>query len=539
MYKKVVIFLILSFAGLFFFSCDKQEPINSVSELSYPKEWSSSLEEFAIILSRAVTNEESLRSFLKTEAAKQVDRDNDVFYPWTRNSQVKDNLSFSRLLALYDTKGAMPFIEKDVPTLTVLVPDWTWINDGCFSINRWDTSDPEIAVGYQTDSLTLSLYVDGSYAGSLEYGEFPSFPVLVVKANERIKVSPVQTRNGELSYEFVNDVFDGSKHLLTRSEVYTQEWDYIKDGSSDFVPETDLNNLVITAYDEFTPGSVNEMQRDYIYYGMTKVNSTNGVLNQNIRERLYRFKVSAAAAGGLLDSADPQFQKELIKWRNKNAYEGNEIQPFLWSDGALEIHISMYKGDKHPNSMISAPEMVFHVKPEDLWQLKKSQVLKEWKFFSWMQNKYTYTNSLNDLTYRWYYPESNVDLPLWDISKESTELWFHAFEYDDSQTITKQESKTYKYTNNIKQTPGITLGDKVKVSLGFEFGESEESSITSGTTIVTSHGSNQLGDIHYSFSTPIIISDKQYKDGVGGYNVRSVSNGTLTMTLIPYDINSK
>lgn len=536
MYKKVVFFLILSFAGLFFFSCDKQEPINSVSELSYPKEWSSSLEEFAIILSRAVTNEESLRSFLKTEAAKQVDRDNDVFYPWTRNSQVKDNLSFSRLLALYDTKGAMPFIEKDVPTLTVLVPDWTWINDGCFSINRWDTSDPEIAVGYQTDSLTLSLYVDGSYAGSLEYGEFPSFPVLVVKANERIKVSPVQTRNGELSYEFVNDVFDGSKHLLTRSEVYTQEWDYIKDGSSDFVPETELNSQVITAYNEFLNGSEEAMQRDYVYYGMRKNSSNGGVLNPYVRERLYRFKISAESADNLIDTEDPQFQTELVKWRNKNAYSGNEIQPFLWSDGALEIHIAVRKKNKSTDSLVLAQEIVLNVKPEDLWQLKKSQVLKEWKFLSWMQNKYTYTNALKDLVSRWYYPETCLDFPQWDISKESTELWLHAYEYDDSQTVTEKVSHTYRYANNFKFSVGTTIEHSIKLTPGLEYSHTEETTDSSETTIITSHSSNRLGDLYCSFADPVINSPRQIKDGISGYNVRPLYNGTLTVTLIPHDI---
>ena len=65
-------------------------------------------------------------------------------------------------------------------------------------------------------------------------------------------------------------------------QIITQVWDYYTDASSNFVPEDRLNDLVIGAWGEFGKGWGKAMHRDYIYYGMTKTNTTNGVMLDKI-----------------------------------------------------------------------------------------------------------------------------------------------------------------------------------------------------------------------------------------------------------------
>lgn len=45
--------------------------------------------EFAVVLSKAISQEKNLREFIKQEALKQFDMDYDVFYPYVKESIVK------------------------------------------------------------------------------------------------------------------------------------------------------------------------------------------------------------------------------------------------------------------------------------------------------------------------------------------------------------------------------------------------------------------------------------------------------------------
>lgn len=85
-------------------------------------------EQFAVILSRAVYENEDLRDFLKEEALKLYDNDQDVFYPLLKNKMINGSDSFRDILARYDEDGQLARIERDHPLLTILVPDWSWIS---------------------------------------------------------------------------------------------------------------------------------------------------------------------------------------------------------------------------------------------------------------------------------------------------------------------------------------------------------------------------------------------------------------------------
>ena len=51
-------------------------------------------QEFAVALSKAVAENEQLRTFIRDEALSQFDKDYDVFYPFVKNQTVSDGLTF-------------------------------------------------------------------------------------------------------------------------------------------------------------------------------------------------------------------------------------------------------------------------------------------------------------------------------------------------------------------------------------------------------------------------------------------------------------
>lgn len=101
--------------------CAKSELNEVKSSETTTMDAESAKKEFAKILSKAVYNEPSLRTFIKTEALKQFDRDYDVFYPAVKDKIVIDGLSFHDLLLKYcENPEVLETIEKKLPLLNLL-----------------------------------------------------------------------------------------------------------------------------------------------------------------------------------------------------------------------------------------------------------------------------------------------------------------------------------------------------------------------------------------------------------------------------------
>lgn len=520
--------------------CTKSELNEAKSSEITTMDAKSAKKEFAKILSKAVYKYRELRAFLKEDALRQYNNDYEIFYPLIKNEIIGDTgLSFREILSMYDDTDILYSIEEILPLLTILVPDWAWIDETCFSVANWDINDDDIAVGYEGDEIVHSLYVNGEKAGDINSGEFPAFPVVIVKNNERIKISSTFTKSSDIKYEFIDDAFNGTKNVETKS-VYDKYWDYDKDGSSKFVPTNKLDDLVVGAYKEFGQRWGNAMHRDYIYYGLSKTKTTDGELNTFISERILRFQIDPSARASITDPGkDPYFIEQTTKWRNKNALKGNEIQQYLWSDGAFEICFTFYTGIGLPDIM-SSYKKVFSVRPQELWEITKSSVKKTLRPFDGFKNRYVYTSNTNDLVAKWYYPKYDLDLPFWDISAQSSNIWFNISEYDDKTTTTETVTKSYKYAHNFKLKTDVSIeggSEKVKVksSLGLEYDYGEEKSETTTSTITIDHVSNNMGDCSYSFDMPIIISSEYVHNGEKGYDLKDISAGSVCITIVPYD----
>lgn len=163
--KKLALmaFAILAVAG-----CSKNsmesEPVAEVYPAVSEAEMEEAKADFAAILSKAVSSDESLRQFIKKTAMEQFDLDYDVFYPYVKDQIVSDGRTFREILFSY-------------------------------------ADDP-------------------SRLAEIE-GAIPDFPTLIVKNSDRMRLVGTTTRSGEYEYAFVDDAFNAALHPQTKvSHIY-------------------------------------------------------------------------------------------------------------------------------------------------------------------------------------------------------------------------------------------------------------------------------------------------------------------------------
>lgn len=98
---------------------------------------------------------------------KEFDKDYDVFYPWVQNHIVNGTETFREVLSKYDEAGMLSDIEEELPLLTILVPDWSWVTD--FSACSWDTESQDISVVYRSGTISGKVG-NSSASGSIKLG---------------------------------------------------------------------------------------------------------------------------------------------------------------------------------------------------------------------------------------------------------------------------------------------------------------------------------------------------------------------------------
>ena len=130
---RKTIYYIIPIIMMITYSCTKEmSQSDEMTRMSDDK----TLEAFSILLSRAIYAEPDLRYFMKKEALQKKDYDYDVFYPYVKDEIVGDNRTFEEILMQYDSEDILSSVTREHPLLTVLVPDWSWVNADCFSAER-------------------------------------------------------------------------------------------------------------------------------------------------------------------------------------------------------------------------------------------------------------------------------------------------------------------------------------------------------------------------------------------------------------------
>ena len=485
---------------------------------------------FAKALSKAVSNSLDVRKFLKAEAVAQFDNDYDIFYPLVKNKIVYDKQSLRDILLSYcKDENELVQIEQSLPLLNILVPDLSLFWD--FNAEKWNVDDKEVSVICRDDKDN-TLYENGENIGKMTTGDIPDFPCLVVKNNERMKVSSVKTRSGEATYEFLSDAFDGSKRKL---QTRHYEEDINLQPTEDleaYVNGSEIMSSVKDAWNEFK-NVPNAYQRDYIYYGITKENKP-GTLNRYIREKLYRFRIAANAYSAINDpTQDPTLQNTQ---KNKGYLTNEEIIQKIWTDGNFEFHFKSYiSGEDSKEAMEIS--LKFTINPRDVFSLEKIH-LKHKNSTAFRQSKNFYTVDAKNLRSKWIYPEKsdkNADdlvftLP-WDLYNKSLSIFMFVEEWDKGQTITQEKSVVSEFVNKADfSIEGSGSIGKVSLSTKLGYGFSHTKTVSNKATIQTTVESDPLGTLYFQYNDPII------RDEINGtYKLYNVSSGSVVATLLPVD----
>ena len=485
---------------------------------------------FAKALSKAVSNSLDVRKFLKAEAVAQFDNDYDIFYPLVKNKIVYDNQSLRDILLSYcKDENELVQIEQSLPLLNILVPDLSLFWD--FNAEKWNVDDKEVSVICRDDKDN-TLYENGENIGKMTTGDIPDFPCLVVKNNERMKVSSVKTRSGEATYEFLSDAFDGSKRKL---QTRHYEEDINLQPTEDleaYVNGSEIMSSVKDAWNEFK-NVPNAYQRDYIYYGITKENKP-GTLNRYIREKLYRFRIAANAYSAINDpTQDPTLQDTQ---KNKGYLTNEEIIQKIWTDGNFEFHFKSYISGEDSKEAMEA-KLTFTINPRDAFSLEKIH-LKHKNSTAFRQSKNFYTVYAKNLRSKWIYPEKsdkNADdlvftLP-WDLYNKSLSIFMFVEEWDKGQTITQEKSVVSEFINKADfSIEGSGSIGKVSLSTKLGYGFSHTKTVSNKATIQTTVESDPLGTLYFQYNDPII------RDEINGtYKLYNVSSGSVVATLLPVD----
>ena len=485
---------------------------------------------FAKALSKAVSNSLDVRKFLKAEAVAQFDNDYDIFYPLVKNKIVYDKQSLRDILLSYcKDENELVQIEQSLPLLNILVPDLSLFWD--FNAEKWNVDDKEVSVICRDDKDN-TLYENGENIGKMTTGDIPDFPCLVVKNNERMKVSSVKTRSGEATYEFLSDAFDGSKRKLQTRHYEedinlqpTEDLQAYRNGS-------EIMSSVKDAWNEFK-NVPNAYQRDYIYYGITKENKP-GTLNRYIREKLYRFRIAANAYSAINDpTQDPTLQDTQ---KNKGYLTNEEIIQKIWTDGNFEFHFKSYISGEDSKEAMEA-KLTFTINPRDAFSLEKIH-LKHKNSTAFRQSKNFYTVDAKNLRSKWIYPEKsdrNADdlvftLP-WDLYNKSLSIFMFVEEWDKGQTITQEKSVVSEFVNKADfSIEGSGSIGKVSLSTKLGYGFSHTKTVSNKATIQTTVESDPLGTLYFQYNDPII------RDEINGtYKLYNVSSGSVVATLLPVD----
>lgn len=532
--------LFITIASMFFmFACTQEEvstTLPAVNNTTSTLTTAQAQVKFAKILSKAASDNIEVRKFLKNEATKQFDNDYDVFYPLVKDKIVAENKSFRDILLSYcENEKDLSEIEQSQLLLNILIPDLTIFWD--FNAEKWDVNNKEIVVLCRDDESN-SMYENGENIGQMEKREIPGFPCLVIKNNERLKVKNANTRSGEATYEFISDAFDGSKRIekpVTRDSYYDVAIDEETDLDAG-LPKKMIPDICIQAWEEL--GNVpNAFQRDYIYYNINKTNQP-GTLNRNIREKIFRFRVSTKSVYDYIkDQDDPNLQDCSQKKRYLTV---EEIKQRIWTEGNFEFKISSFiSGETSDKSMELSK--VFTLTPQQVFNIKKVH-LHHKNNTAFRHSKNTYTVDENDLMPRWIYlekmseysDENFVFTEPWDLYGTSLSIYLFISEIDGKETVEEKRTVINEFANkgDFSLTGGGSIGG-IALNAKLGYGLSNTHKTSSETTIRKELESEDLGSVSFRYYDPIIRG----KDSKGNYKLYNASTGNIIVTLMPINTN--
>lgn len=498
-------------------SCNSEEPIvdNGISNEDVLADKQNLMIDFASILSKATYQNPNLRKFLKDESLKQFDRNYDVLYALSKDTEI-GGTTLREILVSHSSEEFMLKVEQAAPMLNIRIPEIFMFNVFPESM---DVTDSEIPV-----AIDRQLYVNGEMVYSLEKGEVPGFHVFVVSENDRVE-SVTDSRSNNPIIRFKSPYYDGSKFTSSES------------GSRlSCVPSNVPGERAIQAFNHFySYDSGNRsmaLQRDYIYYGITPDNNT-GNLNRTVSEYLSFLEVDPKAYFQITDSYlgsnsdDPEIRTEKISRKKRDFTEEELIEKF-WTDGSYDFKFNVV------SSTSTWPQEI-HVlaKPHEIWDFNLHRTYRNPTKLR--HSRYTYHIDPDDFTMKRYYIPRNSQLSFgkWDLSEEGTTRYVIVSEGDTGATQTISHSfeltkvSTQKVNGSVKYGLGL---DQIKGDgqINTEITNSNTTKETRQVSLTRTDGDDQLGNVKIYFYDPII----EYQNGFGTeYYMRTYNTGIIAFGL--------
>ncbi|WP_302983809.1 hypothetical protein [uncultured Muribaculum sp.] len=474
------------------------------------------IKKFAAIFSKVVYTRQDVREFIKAEASKRFDGNTDILY-----GEVKDVIingtSFRDILIAESSLKEISDIERSVPELNIFVPEMIMFD---VTVDNMDCTDSEIPVGVANED-GMDLYLNGKVEVSIPMGELPDFHSFVVNGNNLVQVH-MDTDSAYSHYTLLcpnnNEVNGPQKSIASKGyEVGSKA----------------IESFKYFYKDDVCPNSRN-LQRDYIYYGITPRNGT-GIINYGVAEYLSFMEVDPAAYFSISDEytgeknnlyEDPRIIKNSVS-RKKKDFTEEELIAQMWSQGTYTFRFEVLSS---ANSMPTVA--VINLTPEKLWNFNLDRKYRHSTMFR--HSKYTYRIDPKKFTAkRVKLYDREIMLGKWDLAIEALEKYISIFEED--------KGTQYEYTNTYEVTrlSSIMVNGSLKYGLGTNFDRSVNPSIEIGTTNSTtiketktstvrrSEKDDALGTIKVYFYDPIVLEKTDT-----GYVVQSYNTGVVNFGLM-------
>lgn len=485
---------------------------------------------FAGILSRAISENHELRGFIKEKALQRFDNDFNVFYHMVKNNIVSNDKTFRDVLMGYcEDPIAFAAVEESLPLLNIHIPDLKSFWE--FNAYLWDISDNEVGVICKEDDSN-SIFFEGEVMGTLDSMEIPGFPCLIVGNSDRIRISNKATRSSEATYEYVLDVFNpANTPPRTRHDYY--DITVLQDSPYPYAKASELDPLVIAAFNEFKTIDDRHHQRENIFYGITKANP-EGVFRSSFAETLFRFRVMPNQYNTISDQGeDAKYETSRTPGSGNGSWSTPDILKNLWNGKTfvIEFHVA----NPVLGQTTSPDPIPVAVMGHELFSFSKISV--EYRNKTWFRkHQYTYTVNPQDLRTKWVDPvnlsESSGN-PIfltewnWNLYNNSLTSRIYVYERDDDETIKETTNVSTEFAGKFDASLGFGTSQSKKIGLGFTYTTKNSSTIE----ISRNKKSDGLGNIVHDFRYPVIVDDSE--KNTKGYKLSAINNGALELVIVP------
>lgn len=474
-------------------------------------------QEFSKAFAKALASNSELRAFIKNEALKKFDQDYDILYQMVKDEMI-GNKKFKDIIAeQYEKKENLNELDRLYPTLTIFVPT---LPMNSFSAEKWNTQTeiPEVAYTLNT-TPNIPIVNEKGEEYILEARYTPSFPVVVIKENEVVKVNSGKTSLSRASASNKNNAIGTEKQLL-KSSLYTFEFlDEAFNGlnnknqkSSSKLRASTINASAIDskikiAYDTYK--NTDGWQRDYIYYDITP-GQPKGKFNYDYQEHITSFRMNDANSLGII--SDQAGDPANVPTYYEPTWSADYLPRTPWTEGVFRFKVNVLVNAK--NSVGASFDKYFTVNPSDLFDAKYIDDGTRRQRGKWILKSIT--------------PKQvplNIPLFNWDLGEYASTIKIIVEEVDDTTEESRSETRTVKFATNF----GIdaSLGNE-KAKIGLKFGASLEEDKTSTVSYKVTKQSDQLGDVIVNFADKIATAF----DG-SSYTTREYSSGMYTIGIEP------